>query len=138
MVADRTYRPSGLLIGVLAGAAVIWLAVLARLLSLRGVEGHTYLSVFFFIGFFGVFLVYYSTQAIVVHSSGLVVRRFLGLKSFEFHDIFKIEVSPGFAMTIYNVFTRRGPIQFSSWFPGHKELCELLIREAELQASLKS
>ncbi len=112
--------------------------MLALLLNLHGVEGRTYLAVFFFIGFFGAFLVYYSTQAIVVHSSGLVVRRFLGLKSFEFQDIFKIEVHPGLAMTIYDVFTRRGPIQFSSWFPGHKELLDLLIREAQLQASLKS
>jgi hypothetical protein len=138
VVADRTFRPSTVLIGVLAAAAVSWLGVLALLLNLRGVEGHTYLAVFFFIGFFGVFLVYYSTQAIVGHSSGLVVRRFYGLKSFEFHDILKIEVYPGPAMTIYDVCTRRGPIQFSSWFPGHKELLDLLIREASLEASQKA
>jgi hypothetical protein len=135
VVADRTYRPSGVLIGVLAASAVAWLGMLLLLLSVRGIEGRTYLAVFFFIGFFGIFLVYYSTQAIVVHETGLVVRRFLGLKSFEFHDIFKIEVHPGPAMTVYDVFTRRGPIQFSSWFPGHKELLDLLIREAQLRAS---
>jgi hypothetical protein len=130
---DRTFRPSAALIAVLAGAAVCWLGVLALLLNLRGVEGKTYLTVFFFIGFFGVFLVYYSTQAIVVHPGGLVVRRFLALTSFDFQDIVKVEVHPGPAMTVYDVFTRQGPIQFSSWFRGHKELLDLIVRGARLE-----
>jgi hypothetical protein len=131
---DRTFRPSAALIAILAGAAVCWLGVLALLLNLHGVEGKTYLTVFFFIGFFSVFLVYYSTQAIVVHADGLVVRRFLALTSFDFSDIVKIEVHPGPAMTIYDVFTRHGPIQFSSWFRGHKELLDLIVRGARLEA----
>lgn len=134
MGSDRTFRPSAALIAVLAGAAVCWLGVLALLVNLRGVEGKTYLTVFFFIGFFGVFLVYYSTQAIVVHSSGLVVRRFLALTSFDFQDILEVEVHPGPAMTVYDVITRQGPIQFSSWFRGHKELLDLIIRGARLEA----
>ncbi len=129
----QTFRPRGVLLGVLAGAALAWLLVLILLLSLRGVEGKTYLSVFFFIGFFATFLVYYSTQAIVVHANGLVVRRFLAFTSFDFKDIVQIEVHPGPAMTIYDVLTRQGPIQCSSWFRGHRELLDLIVRGAHLE-----
>ena len=138
MGADRTFRPSGALIGILAASAACWVGVLAFLVSLRGVGGQTYLSVFFFIGFFGVFLVHYSTQSILVHSTGLVVRRFLGLQSFDFKDIVEIEVHPGPGMTIYDVITRRGPIQFSSWFHGHRELLDLIVEGARLRTDSRA
>ena len=133
---DRTFRPSRALIGVLAGSAFCWLAVLALLLTMPGIAGQTYLSVFFFIGFFGVFIVYYSSQAIVVGPSGLVVRRLFGLQSFDFQDIVKIDVYPGPAMTSYDIMTRRGPIQFSSWFRGHRELLDLIVRGARMSQAL--
>ncbi len=135
MGADRTFRPSGALIAVLAAAAACWLGVLALLTTLSGVEGRTWMSVFFFIGFFAVFLVHYGTQSILVHSSGLVVRRFLGLQSFDFSDIVEIDVHPGPGMTIYDVITRRGPIQFSSWFRGHEELLALIVEGARLRTN---
>ncbi|MHB1847292.1 MAG: PH domain-containing protein [Deltaproteobacteria bacterium] len=128
----RTYRPSWTLIGALAAAAAAWLFVLAVLVTLPGVGGKTYLTVFFFLGFFGVFLVYYGTQSIAVHERGLTVRRLLRLESFDFRDIVRVEVAPGPAVTIYEVFTRRGPIQFSSWFRGHQELLDLIVKEAKL------
>lgn len=133
---DRTFRPSRTLIGLLAGSAACWLAVLLLLLNLPGVAGQTYLAVFFFIGFFGVFIVHYATQAIVVSSTGLVVRRLFGLQAFDFQDIVKIDVYPGPAMTIYDIVTRRGPIQFSSWFRDHRELLDLIVRGAHMSQSL--
>ncbi len=130
--ADRTFRPSPALIGALAAGAASWLFVLLVLCTLPGVGGKTYLTVFFFLGFFGVFLVYHASQSIAVHEDGLTVRRLLRLQSFDFGDILRVEISPGPAMTVYEVFTRRGPIQFSSWFRGHRELFDLIVRGARL------
>jgi hypothetical protein len=135
---DRVFRPSTALIATLGAAVLCWLGVLGLLLRLHGVPGKTYLSVFFFIGFFGVFIVHYSTQAIVVYREGLVVRRFRELQAFSFEDIMKVDVTPGLAMTLYDVMTRQGPIQFSSWFRGHRELLSLIVSGAKLSSGARA
>ena len=41
-------------------------------------------------------------------------------------------------MTLYDVMTRQGPIQFSSWFRGHRELLSLIVSGAKLSGGARA
>ncbi len=53
-------------------------------------------------------------------------------------DIINKMRHPGPGMTIYDVITRRGPIQFSSWFHGHRELLDLIVEGARLRTDSRA
>jgi hypothetical protein len=128
----RTFRTRPVLRIAVAVAAVFWAAILAYLLQFPEVTAKTFLSAFAFLAFFVLFSAYYDRLAVTVTPEGILFTGMWRRAAIPFEEIVKVEIWPGPAMTIYDVVTRRGPLHFSSWFAGHRELLGLLVEKARL------
>ncbi len=127
----QVYRPSRLLAVTMAGAGLLWVAVLGYLLTFDGVPLKTWLSTAFFILFFAVSLTYYWRTRIVVDARGITYRGMVRTRHFSFDDIRKVDVLPG-PVTVYAIRGRAGLVHFTSFFQHHQHLARLLVERAGL------
>lgn len=113
-----------------------WGFVLLALLWLReGVPAHSYLSVLFFIALFGAVLVFYNGMTITADRYGITYRGLLTFRTFPYETILKLDVRPGLTgLVTYDVFTKRGLLQFSNFIEGHQRLRDLIVDRAGLAA----
>jgi hypothetical protein len=133
MSGDATYRTRLDLRLAVTAAAVLWAAALTVLVqNLEQVQPRVLLGAAGFLAFFAVFSAYYGRLGVTVKPEGIVVSRFFGAVPVRYEEIVRIEVRQGFAGTLYQVRTRRGPIQFTSVLARHRELFDLLRQRAGL------
>ena len=127
----QVFRPRRVLAIVMAGAGLLWIAVLLYLLSFDGVPLRTVLSAAFFVVFFALSLAYYGRTRIVVVARGITYRGMVRTRRFSFDDIRKVDVLPG-PVTVYAVRGRAGLVHFTSFFQHHQRLAQLLVDRAGL------
>jgi hypothetical protein len=133
MSGDATYRTRLDLRLAVTAAAVLWAAALTVLVqNLEQVQPRVLLGAAGFLAFFAVFSAYYGRLGVTVKPEGIVVSRFFGAVPVRYEEIVRIEVQQGFAGTLYQVRTRRGPVQFTSVLARHRELFDLLRQRAGL------
>jgi hypothetical protein len=135
MDSARTFRTRLPLTVAVAGAAVFWASVLAALLTSPGAELRAIASAGAFLVFFVVFTVVYVRTSITVTTEGIVAASPFRRRPVRFEDILGIVVQDGLGGRVYAVLTRRGRVQFTSLFAGHRELFELLLERAGLSPS---
>jgi hypothetical protein len=128
-----TYRTRLDLRLAVTAAAVLWAAALTVLVqNLEQVQPRVLLGAAGFLTFFAVFSAYYGRLGVTVKPEGIVVSRFFGAVPVRYEEIVRIEVRQGIAGTLYQVRTRRGPVQFTSVLARHRELFDLLRHRAGL------
>jgi hypothetical protein len=129
--ARKIFRPSRILAVVMAGAGLLWGAVLLYLLKSDGVPAKTMLSAIFFVLFFAVSLTYYARTRIIIDAVGITYRGILKTQYLRFTDIRNLDVLPGL-ITVYAVRGNRGLVHFTSFFSDHRDLVALLVERAGL------
>lgn len=129
--AEQVFRPRRVLAAVMAGAVLLWAAVLVYLLQFEEVPVKTFLSAGFFVVFFAVSLTYYGRSAIFVDAGGVTFRGMLRTHRFSFSDIRKVDVLPG-PVIVYAVRVNQRFVHFTSFFQQHRRLMELLVERAGL------
>jgi hypothetical protein len=114
-----------------------WVLLLLAMLWLREpLPVRAYVSVVFFIVLFAAVLAFYSGLTITVDRYGVTYRGLLSFESYPFESILKVDVRPGISgLVTYDVITRRGMLQFSSFIRGHQALRDLIVSRAGLEAS---
>ncbi len=120
---------------VVWGAIGAWVLILLIMLWLREpIPTHTYISVLFFIILFGAVLAFYSGLTITADRYGVTYRGLLSFESYPYESILKVDVRPGLSgLVTYDVITRRGLLQFSSFIRGHQALRDLIVSRAGLE-----
>jgi len=94
----------------------------------------TYLSVLFFIGLFGAVLAFYNGLTITADGYGVTYRGLLSFHNYPYETVLKVDERTVFAgLVIYDVFTRRGLLQFSNFIEGHQRLFSLIGERAALR-----
>jgi hypothetical protein len=127
----QVFRPSPVLAVLMAVAGGLWLAVLLYLSTFRGVPLKVLLSAGFFVLFFAVSFVYYARSSIVVEGRQVVYRGMLRTLRFGFHEVRKLDVLPSL-ITVYAIRLPGRFVHFTSLFPNHRRLAELLVEQAGL------
>ncbi len=116
------------------GAVQLWLFILALLFWFgESIPLKTYLSALFFVVLFTAVFVFYSGLTISVDRYGVTYRGLLSFRTYPFESILKMEVRDGLAGRRYDVFTKRGTLQFSSFLEGHARLFDLIAERADLR-----
>ncbi len=115
---------------VLAGS--LWGVVLVYLMTFREVPARTFLSALFFVGFFGLSVLYYVRTAIFIDARGLTYRGIVRTERFSFEDIRKVDVIPGL-VTVYSVRAGARFVHFTSFFGHHRRLVDLVVEKAGLR-----
>jgi hypothetical protein len=127
----QVFRPSRVLAVLMAAAGALWLAVLLYLSTFEGVPLRLYLSCGFFILFFAVAFLYYARSAIVVEGRQLTYRGLVRTMHFRLQDIRRLEVLPSI-ITVYAIRLPGQLVHFTSLFPHHRHLAQLLVERAGL------
>ena len=119
---------------LVGGAVQLWLFILALLIWFgEEIPVHTYLSALFFVVLFAGVFTFYSGLTISVDRYGVTYRGLLSFRTYPFDSILKMEVRDGLAGRTYDVFTKRGMLQFSSFLDGHARLFDLIAERADLK-----
>jgi len=129
----RTYRTWLPLRLAVAGAAVFWAAALAVLVRVPGVGVGLVLGAAALVAFFVAFTVVYGRTSITVTRDGIVASTPFRRRPVRFEDILQVVVRDGVGGRLYAVWTRRGPIHFTSLLARHRELFELILERCELR-----
>ncbi|RMG19925.1 MAG: PH domain-containing protein [Deltaproteobacteria bacterium] len=128
------FRLRPLLKWIVAGAAQLWLFILALLLwQGEAIPVHTYLSALFFVALFTAVFVFYSGLTISVDRYGVTYRGLFSFRTYPFDSILKMEVHDGLSGRSYDVFTKRGMLHFSSFIQDHARLFDLIADRADLK-----
>ncbi|MCI0571847.1 MAG: PH domain-containing protein [Myxococcaceae bacterium] len=127
----QVFRPSRILATLTAVSGLLWLGVFVYLCTFRGVPLHLFASVVFFVALFAVATVYYGRSAIVVEGSQLTYRGMVRTLQFGFQDIRKLDVLPSL-ITVYAIRLPGRLVHFTSLFPQHRRLAQLLVEQAGL------
>ena len=125
------FRPSRVLAGSMAGAGLLWAAVLVYLCTFDGVPLKLILGVLFFVLFFAVSCIYYTRSAIIVEGRQLMYRGMLRTLRFGFEDVRKLDVLPSL-ITVYAIRLPGRLVHFTSLFSQHRRLARLLVEGAGL------
>jgi hypothetical protein len=134
MTSAQVYRTRFVLRLAVSAAAVFWAIIVAFLAQFPEVTVQTFLTAAAFLAFFVIFTAHYDKLAIVVTPDGLVFTWWWRQLPVRYEEIVKVEVYPSVTGTIYDVTTKKGPIQFSSFFSHHRELFSLLLDRTGLAA----
>lgn len=132
----RTFRLRPILRWALGALIVFWAAIFFVLLWQReAIPTHTYLSVFFFIGLFGLVLAFYNGLTITADTYGVTYRGLWSFRSYPYESMLQIEVRSGLlsGLVTYDVFTKKGCLHFSSFIEGHRQLLALIAERARLE-----
>ncbi len=129
---QRIFRPQPLLGVAMAVAAVFWSSVLAFLMVNPSVPMKTFASAAFFVILFVASVFYYLRTAILVDAEGITYRGMVRDVRLSFGQIQRLAVLPGL-ITLYTVHAGRQTFSFSSFFPAHQELIELLRERTALR-----
>ena len=133
MSGEGTYRARLDLRLAVTAAAVLWAAALAVLVqNPEQVQPRVLLGAAGFLAFFAVFSAYYGRLGVTVKPEGIVVSRLFGTVPVRWEEIVRIDVRQGLAGTLYQLRTRRGPVEFTSVLARHRELFDLLRQRAGL------
>lgn len=132
METARTFRTRLSLTIAVGAAAVFWAGVFAVLVTAPGVELRAIASAGAFLVFFVVFTLVYVRTSITVTREGIVAESPFRRRPVRFEEIVGIVVQDGLGGRVYAVLTRRGRVQFTSLFAGHRELFQLLLERASL------
>ncbi len=130
----EVFRPHAILRYLVLGADYFWLLILLALVMVRGASDAAFFGAAFFIALFTVCGLFYWFTAIVVTPDGITYRGMVAQRAIAFDDILRVQARPGLVGTDYDVLTRRGFVQFSSVFHGHKRLFEIIVARARLHA----
>ena len=128
----QVFRPRRLLAFLMAGAGLLWAAVLVYLLHFEGVPFKTFFAVGFFLVLFSLSGAYYGRTAIFVDSKGVTYRGVVRTRRFSFADIRKVDVLPGPGLIVYAIRGRGREVHFTSFFAHHRRLMQLLVERAGL------
>jgi energy-coupling factor transporter transmembrane protein EcfT len=120
---------------VVGGAIYLWVLILFALLwQPVQIPGRTYLSALFFIALFSSVLIFYNGLTIVADRYGVTYRGLVSFRNYPYETIMKLDVRPGLTGILsYDVITRRGMLQFSSFIANHRRLMELIVERADLE-----
>jgi hypothetical protein len=127
----QVFRPRGILTALMAGAGLLWLAVLGYLLQFEGVPAKTLGSAVFFVLFFAVSSAYYGRTAIFLDAAGVTFRGMLRTQRLSYAAIRKVDVLPG-PVTVYAIRGEGRLMHFTSFFGQHQRLVEMLVERAGL------
>lgn len=128
---NHVFRPHRLLALLMAGSGVLWAFALGWLLTFNGVPFKLLLGTGLFVGFFALATLYYARTLVAVDRSGVTYRGMMRTRRFIFGEIRRVDVFPG-PITIYAIRGPRDFCHFTSFFPGHRSLAELLVQRAGL------
>lgn len=132
METARTFRTRLSLTIAVGAAAVFWAGVFFVLVTAPGVELRAIASAGAFLVFFVVFTLVYVRTSITVTREGIVAESPFRRRPVRFEEIVGIVVQDGLGGRVYAVLTRRGRVEFTSLFAGHRELFQLLLERASL------
>lgn len=120
---------------VLVGAAAALWSVILLVLVVHGEKYpvRIYMSVVFFIALFTAVLVFYQGMTISTDRYGVTYRGLVTFRTYPYESILKLDVRPGLTgLVTYDVFTKAGLLQFSSFIQDHKRLMEIIVERADL------
>ncbi len=135
MESGRTYRTRLPLRIAVASAAAFWGTMLVVLARAPGMDARLAAGAGVFSLFFLVFTVVYGRWSITLTRDGIVAATAFRRRLVRYEDVLRIVVTDGLGGRVYAVLTRHGPITFTSLFARHRELFQLLLEHAELQAA---
>jgi hypothetical protein len=128
----EVFRPPGWLRLVVQAAVVFWAAVLLLLVSLRGVSQQAFFGAGFFVLLFAALGAFYNNLSVEVTAESLIVRGPGSCRRVALQDIEHVDVRPGLLQISYEVTVRRGLVEFTSLFAGHRRLLGLIVERARL------
>lgn len=135
MITARVFRPALWLRVPVLAALVLWLAV-----SIVAIAGRLalpltiWLELTFFVALFTAVVLYYWTMRITVDDTRVTYQGVLAVRTCAFDEILEVRVFPIPGLTNYSIFTRADGLSFSSLISGHKDLFDLIVARAHLQA----
>jgi hypothetical protein len=127
----RTWLPLRL---ALVGAGVFWAAAVVVLLRLPGTSAGVVAGAAGLVAFFVGSAFVYGRTSITVTGEGLVAATPFRRRPVRWEDVVRVVVHDGLGGRVYAVLTRRGPVHFTSLLARHRELLELILERADVEA----
>lgn len=127
----QVFRPHRVLALLMAISGAFWAFALGWLLTFNGVPLKLLVATGLFAAFFALGTLYYGRTHVLVDQGGVTYRGMLRTKRFIFGDIRRVDVFPG-PITVYAIRGHGDFCHFTSFFPGHRTLAELLVQRANL------
>jgi hypothetical protein len=127
----RTWLPLRL---ALVGAGVFWAAAVVVLLRVPGTSAGIVAGAAGLVAFFVASAFVYGRTSITVTGEGLIAATPFRRRPVRWEDVVRVVVHDGLGGRVYAVLTRRGPVHFTSLLARHRELLELILERADVEA----